>query len=200
MRDMKAKKQILRKRVLTLRDKLSEEDRFTNSEAIFQSIFSLESYRQAKTLLGYLNFGSEPVAEIFVRQALADGKRVLLPRVNRVEKILDLHEIVNLQSDITTGIWGIREPDAERCNKVQALGEIDFVLLPGVAFTESGERLGYGGGFYDRLLAQLPHHPPLVVGAFACQVVQEIPQEVTDQKFDCLVTEFRTIRCNGRPG
>ena len=73
---------------------------------------------------------------------------------------------------------------------------MDFILLPGVAFTREGARLGYGGGFYDKLLAQMPHRPALVAGAFALQVVHEIPQEKTDRKVEWLVTEDETIRCN----
>jgi 5-formyltetrahydrofolate cyclo-ligase len=73
---------------------------------------------------------------------------------------------------------------------------VDFILLPGVAFTREGARLGYGGGFYDKLLAQMPHRPALVAGAFALQVVQEIPLDSTDRSVEWLVTEVETIRCN----
>jgi 5-formyltetrahydrofolate cyclo-ligase len=73
---------------------------------------------------------------------------------------------------------------------------VDFILLPGVAFTREGARLGYGGGYYDKLLAHTPHQPALVAGAFELQVVQEIPQEKTDRKVEWLVTEDGTIRCN----
>jgi 5-formyltetrahydrofolate cyclo-ligase len=84
----------------------------------------------------------------------------------------------------------------ERCIKEDAPGTVDFILLPGVAFTREGARLGYGGGFYDKLLACMPHRPALVAGAFALQVVPEIPQEDTDRKVEWLVTEHETIRCN----
>ena len=84
----------------------------------------------------------------------------------------------------------------ERCTKEYALGTVDFILLPGVAFTREGARLGYGGGFYDKLLARMPDRPALVAGAFALQVVQDIPQESTDRKVEWLVTEDETIRCN----
>ena len=145
--------------------------------------------------MGYLNFGSEFSAESWVQQALEDGKRVLLPRVNRASKHLDLYEVHDLQHEVAPGTWGIREPLPERCDRFNALGELDFILLPGVAFTNKGERLGYGGGFYDRLLAKLPHHPVLAAGAFAMQVVEEIPQESTDRRIEWLVTEYKTIRC-----
>jgi 5-formyltetrahydrofolate cyclo-ligase len=90
---------------------------------------------------------------------------------------------------------GLREPVVERCIKEEALNTVDFILLPGVAFTREGARLGYGGGFFDKLLAHMPHQPALVAGAFTLQVVQEIPQEITDRKVEWLVTEDGTICC-----
>jgi len=104
--------------------------------------------------------------------------------------------VQDLRHDVAPGVWGIREPVVERCIKEDALGTVGFILLPGVAFTREGGRLGYGGGFYDKLLARIPHRPALVAGAFALQVVQEIPLESTDRKVEWLVTEVETIRCN----
>jgi 5-formyltetrahydrofolate cyclo-ligase len=166
------------------------------SRAVVGAICDLTEYRRAQTVLGYLNFGSELVAELWVQKALADGKRVLLPRVNRASKHLDIYKVQDLHQDVAPGAWGIREPVVDRCIKEEALGTVDFILLPGVAFTREGVRLGYGGGFYDKLLAQMPHQPTLVAGAFALQVVQEIPRENTDRNVGWLVTEDETIRCN----
>ena len=73
--------------------------------------------------------------------------------------------------------------------------EIDFILLPGVAFGRDGARLGYGGGFYDKLLARLPHSPALAAAAFAMQLAEDIPQEATDRRVEWLVTEYETIHC-----
>jgi len=84
----------------------------------------------------------------------------------------------------------------ERCTQLVSFSEVDFVLLPGVAFTESGGRLGYGGGFYDRLLARFIHQPTLVAAGFTCQVVTDLPLERTDRAVDWLITEHKTICCN----
>jgi len=188
-------KQALRQRIIAAREKLPASERQRLSRAIIQSVCELTAYRQARTVLGYLNFGSELASELFVQQALADGKRVLLPRVNRASMHLDLYQVRDIQNDVAPGFMGIREPVAERCIKEDAPGTVDFILLPGVAFTPEGVRLGYGGGFYDKLLAHMPHRPTLVAGAFSLQVVQEIPQEITDRKVDWLVTEDGTICC-----
>ncbi|OIR11835.1 5-formyltetrahydrofolate cyclo-ligase family protein [mine drainage metagenome] len=196
MMDIQARKQALRQSIIAAREKLPAAERVRLSRAVVESIRDLPVYRQARTVLGYLNFGAELAAELWVRQALADGKQVLLPRVNRASRHLDLYLVQDLDHDVAPGSWGIREPVAERCIKEEAPGTVDFILLPGVAFTREGARLGYGGGFYDKLLAQMPHRPALVAGAFALQVVHEIPQENTDRKIEWLVTEAETTRCN----
>lgn len=165
-----------------------------------ERIYQMPAYRNAKTVLGYLNFGAELETEGWVQNALTEGKQVLLPRVNRASGRLDLHQVQDLRHDIAPGMWGIREPIPDRCKRMDARGTLDFILLPGIAFTRNGERLGYGGGYYDRLLARLPDRPALVAGAFALQVVESLPQEVTDRKVEWLVTEHETIHCAAPPG
>lgn len=194
--DIAARKQALRQRIIAAREKLGAGERLRLSRDILDTIRAMPAYHQAECVLAYLDFGTELQTGYWVAQALRDGKRVLLPRVNRASKHLDLYPVVDLEQDVAPGTWGIREPLPERCNKEEALGRIDFVLLPGVAFDREGGRLGYGGGFYDKLLARLPHRPPLVAGAFALQVVDDIPLEPTDRRVDWLVTEHETIRCN----
>jgi 5-formyltetrahydrofolate cyclo-ligase len=194
--NIQARKQALRQSIIAAREKLPAAERLRLSRTVIGSICELPEYRQATTVLGYLNFGAELAAELWVQHALADGKQVLLPRVNRASMHLDLYKVRDLQHDVAPGSWGIREPVAERCIKEDAMGTVDFILLPGVAFTRKGVRLGYGGGFYDKLLASMPNRPSLVAGAFALQVVAEIPQEKTDHNVGWLVTEEETIRCN----
>jgi 5-formyltetrahydrofolate cyclo-ligase len=193
-------KQSLRQSIIALRAELPELERARLSRAVTEAICRMPQYRAAQTVLGYLNFGAELEAEHFVQHALAAGKRVLLPRVNRASKHLDLYQVRDLRLDVAPGLWGIREPVAERCIKEEAPGTVDFILLPGVAFTREGARLGYGGGFYDRLLAHMPDRPALVAGAYALQVVAEIPQDPTDRKVEWLVTEHETIHCAALDG
>lgn len=174
---------------------MGETERAHLCDQIAARLFKLDAYRTASTVLTYMNFGAEFAAEIFVRQALRDGKRVLLPKVNRDTKQLNVYFITDLARDVAPGLWGIPEPLVERCTEVDELASIDFILLPGVAFGRDGARLGYGGGFYDKLLARLPHQPVLVAAAFVLQVVEDIPLEATDRKVQWLVTEQETIRC-----
>lgn len=193
--DIQARKQALRQRIIAARDNLTPSLRAHLSQQIVRRLCGLAAYQSAHTVLGYLNFGSELPSELWVQQALRDGKQVLLPRVNKASMLLELFEIKDLDSDVAAGAYGIREPLIERCERFEALGKIDLILMPGVAFDREGGRLGYGGGYFDKLLAHLPCRPVLIAGAFAMQVVAEIPQERTDHKIDWLVTENETIRC-----
>ena len=190
-----AMKQNIRQYIVAVRQQMAGEERGRLSQAIAARIASMEAYRTANTVLAYMNFGAEFAADIFVQQALCDGKRVLLPRVNRSSNELDIYQVTDLLRDLAPGMWNISEPLVERCARVDTLEEVDFILLPGVAFGRDGARLGYGGGFYDKLLARLKHHPALVAGAYAMQIVEGIPQEDNDRKVEWLVTENETINC-----
>jgi 5-formyltetrahydrofolate cyclo-ligase len=190
-----AMKQSLRQSIIAARLAVTVEERQRLDILIAARITKLETYQTAVSVLGYLNFGAEFASEIFVKQALIDGKQVLLPKVNRDKKQLDLYRINDLAQDVAPGVWEIREPISERCEKVTDLTSVDFILLPGVAFGIDGGRLGYGGGFYDKLLARMPHQPNLVAAAYALQLVENIPEENTDRKVEWLITEQETIRC-----
>lgn len=188
-------KSAIRKNIIVLREQLSPEKRTAHSAAITERLLQLPEYQQAGAVLGYMNFGAEFASELWIRQALADGKRLALPRVNHHTNQLDLYWVEDLENQLATGLWGIREPVVERCVRLSTPNEVEFALLPGVAFTRRGERLGYGGGFYDKLLAHMLDQPALVAAAFALQIVERIPQEATDVKIEWLITETDTLHC-----
>ncbi len=185
----------IRKSVLALREELPAEVRAAASAAISARITGLQAYRQADAVLGYMNFGAEFASEIWIPQVLADGKRLALPRVNRHTNRLDLYWVDDIENQLAPGLWGIREPVVERCERLATPNEVEFALLPGVAFSRNGARLGYGGGFYDKLLADMTQRPALVAAAFALQLIEQIPQEATDVKVEWIITEQETIAC-----
>ncbi|MEQ1526548.1 MAG: 5-formyltetrahydrofolate cyclo-ligase [Gallionella sp.] len=189
-------KQQIRQGIIALREQLSPEVRVAHSAAITERLLQLPSYQHANVVLGYMNFGAEFDSSAWAKQVLADGKRLALPKVNRQTNQLDLYWVEDLASQLAAGVWGIPEPVAERCERLNTLNEVEFALLPGVAFTRSGARLGYGGGFYDKLLAQIEHRPTLVAAAFGLQVVEDMPQEATDVKIEWVVIEQEVVDCS----
>lgn len=191
---MQGLKQIIRQRILPRREQLPAALRRQYSAEIARRIALLPQYQSACVVLGYMNFGAEFESEILARQALADGKTLLLPKVNADTCELDVHRVTDVDTQLAPGAYGIREPMIECC-AIAKPEDADFILLPGVAFGRDGARLGYGGGFYDKLLARLQHHPALVAGTYSLQLVEHVPQEVTDRKVQWLVTEYETIHC-----
>lgn len=193
-------KNSIRIRVKAEREALAVEVRVAHSADIVGRLLQLPEYRDAATVLGYMNFGSEFASDGFAARVLAEGKRLALPKVNRHTNQLDLYWVEDFENQLAQGLWGIREPVVERCERLETLNEVEFALLPGVAFTRRGERLGYGGGFYDKLLAHLSEpngakRPVLAAAAFALQVVEFVPQEATDVKVEWVVTEEEALHC-----
>ena len=157
------------------------------SEKISQQILALDAWKQARTVLAYLSFGSEYITDGLIADAEARGKQLVLPRVDPASRALVLHAVSDTVSEVQAGVWGIREPRPEQ--PVVPAEQIDFVLVPGVAFTPACARLGYGGGFYDRLIAGFGQRPPLVAAAFALQMRDKLPLSGQDQGIDLVVTE-----------
>ena len=193
-----ATKSGIRKNIIALREQLSPDSRAALSSTITARLLQLPEYRQAGAVLGYMNFGAEFASEFWIRQVLAEGKRLALPRVNHHTNQLDLYWVNDLENHLAPGLWGIREPVVERCERLNTPNEVEFALLPGVAFSRNGARLGYGGGFFDKLLARMAHRPALAAAAFALQIVEHIPQETTDVKVGWIITEQETIACSAQ--
>jgi 5-formyltetrahydrofolate cyclo-ligase len=180
-------KTALRKQVVAARDAIPTATRRELSERITTQILGLQTYRSARCVLAYMSFGSEFDTSDFIANALAHGKTLCLPRVVPDQRRLNVHTVENLECHLQSGVWGIREPRADR--PLVDLGQVDIVLLPGVAFTPRCERLGYGGGFYDRLLPRFERRPHLVAAAFGLQIRDQIPLEATDQCIDVVISE-----------
>jgi len=183
-----ARKRALRSLVLARRDAMTVDARGRASAAITAKVLALPAYRQARSVLTYISFGSEVDTLGIFDSLLRDGKIAVLPRVDAPDKTLRLHRVEGLQ-DLDAGVWGIREPRANL--PTVDLADIDFVLMPGVAFDAHGNRLGYGAGYYDRLLAGAPQTLVRVAAAFDCQWVDHLPVGAYDQRVDILFTEKR---------
>ena len=180
-------KSALRREVLAARDALAPETRAAAGAQITRQLLALDAWNSARCVLAYLNFGSEFETTALLENARAAGKAICLPRVDRGERTLAIHRVDDINNDVQAGVWGIREP-RPGCPSV-ALEAIDFVLVPGVAFTPRCERLGYGGGFYDALIARFAQRPPLVAAAFGVQMRARIPLSGRDRNVDLVITE-----------
>jgi 5-formyltetrahydrofolate cyclo-ligase len=188
---LRAAKLAMRRRVLADRDALLPSQRAAASGAIVERILARADFRSAQTVLVTLPFGSEWETLAVVRAALAAGKTVAVPRVDATRRMLELHAIADPEHDVVAGYRDIPEP-RPACPRI-ALGAIDFVLVPGVAFDRQGRRLGYGGGYYDRLLPLLSPSAVRVAGAFELQLVDRVPAGPHDVAVDAVITESRAL-------
>lgn len=185
-------KRALRARVLAARDAMPDAARDAAGAAISRRLATLPSFEAAQAVLSYASFGSEFDTEAFNAAVLAAGKALLLPRIDRTRRALRLHRVRSLRDDLLPGLWGIREPDPARCAETPA-SAAGLILVPGVAFDAAGGRLGYGGGFYDRLLPGAALTAALVAAAFELQLVDAVPMGPLDRRVEVLVTEARAL-------
>ena len=179
-------KKVLRKQVLESRSNLSSEERKRKSREIEQRLFSTLEFQEAGTILFFASFRSEVETGDMIRRALAMGKRVVLPKVKGKE--LALFRITDFEKDIVPGAWNIPEPVNGTPSKLQ---DIDLIVVPGAAFDERGNRLGYGAGFYDKLLSN--YRKTTIALAFEVQIVPTVPTDQHDIPIKKIVTEKRTI-------
>ena len=191
-------KRAMRDRILRARDALPAEGRAHAGAAIVAALAAREDFRAARAVLLSLAFRSEWQTRPLFDAALSTGKIVCAPRVNLAKRMLETYAITDLQRDVMPGFRGIDEP-LPHCPPV-AVGAIDWVLVPGVAFDTQGHRIGYGGGYYDRLLPLLRSDARRIAGAFELQVVEQVPAAVHDLRVDALVTERRTLEMSAGRG
>jgi len=194
------KREELRQKVLIGRDRLTVLELEQKSKAVIANLFKLEELHGAPTVLFYASFRSEVQTGAGIKRSLATGMKVALPLSLPENRLLQPYLINDPSKDLRLGYCSIPEPIPEKTEVVDP-GELDVVVIPGSVFDQNGGRLGYGGGFYDRFLADQAGSAFRVALAFGLQVVEEeLPLEPHDQGIDCLVTEekvFRFARSNG---
>ena len=193
-------KKSLRELFLTKRESITEENKKIKESAIRKRLFSLEYFKDAKTVLFYASFRSEPDTIKAIKNTLKLNKRVALPVVDTEDKQLKLYEVHDI-SELSPGYMGIPEPVTARALKM-SLNEIDIEIIPGIGFDLKGNRLGYGAGYYDKLLSHKSKRLSKTKGrittialAFEEQIAEKIPSEPHDIRVDLIVTEKRLIRC-----
>lgn len=158
---------------------------------IVKRLTGLPVFCAARTVMAYVAHRNEVETAQVIREALTQGKRVVLPVTLTREKALSARQIAKFPEDLVPGAYGIPEPKAF-CPEVDP-AELDLVLVPGIAFDLRGYRLGYGGGYYDRFLPRLREDAVTVGLAYDFQVVPTVYPSPYDQPVKLVVTEERVI-------
>lgn len=187
-------KRRLRRDVLERRDALPADQRARASTAIHEHLLALDAVAGARTLLAFASFGTEVALDAFLRDRIAARVGVFLPYVAELSPPrLEMARVTDLDRDLAPARLGIREPRPGR-RRPGRVDRLDVVVAPGVAFDAAGGRLGYGGGFYDRLLPRLRPGTPVIGVAFATQIVAAVPRTAHDLAVDLVVTEEGPVR------
>lgn len=190
---MEEHKAALRRRLRGLRDAAGGGE--AASAAVAARLRGLPELAAAGTVLGYAAMPSEVSVDGVLRWLLARGTVVCLPWVEG--DALAVGAVADLDADLVAGWHGLREPARQR-RTAAAPQALDVLLVPGLGFDPHGNRLGHGGGHFDRLLAQV-RADALVAGvALDAQVVDALPVEPHDRRVDLVVTPTRTLRAHPR--
>lgn len=151
------------------------------SQRLTELFVATEQYRQAKTVYGYLPYNQEVRTTGLLQHALQEGKRVAVPKIYGDEmRFIYLDDL----SLVEKSSFGIPEPIAD---EPVADDPTALVLMPGLAFTKRGDRMGYGGGYYDKFLANEPHHPTVAL-CYDFQIVDRIPTDDHDIPVDIVLS------------
>ena len=186
---LKQAKWALRRAVLAERDALAADERSARSQAIADRVLGLPEATGAETVLAFWSFGSEVDTTPLLARLRSEGRTVALPRIEGSDVV---PVVATRGAPMTETSFGAMEPATGR---VLDVAELDLVVVPGVAFDRSCGRVGYGGGFYDRLLRGTREGATAIGAAFALQIVDEVPAGPIDRRLDAVVTEVEVIRC-----
>ena len=190
-------KKTTREKFKSLRMRLSREEVLTKSAQIKKSLFRLPEIAKAKTIAFYVARQTSREVETgdMIKESLISGKRVLVPIADKAARKILFSELRDYDSELAPGAFNILEPKPSYRRLVPAT-ESDLMIVPALVFDLQGHRLGYGGGYYDRLLRELASVKPSLpfVGlAYELQVVDKLPKTSRDVPVNILVTEKRVL-------
>lgn len=171
-------------------------DRDGASSRVAARLRDLPEYAAARTVCWYVGVREEVATAAMIGAALEEGTRCVVPW--RAAERLELFEITSLE-ELATASWGLREPgESVRADPSRQVHPeaVDLFVVPGVAFDRRGGRLGYGRGFYDRLLPAARRDAVFVGLAFEVQMADAIPRAAHDVPMHCVVTDAAVYPAN----
>ncbi|MFT3687238.1 MAG: 5-formyltetrahydrofolate cyclo-ligase [Phycisphaerales bacterium] len=175
----------IRTRVRAALAAMTPQQKAAESAAICERLAKLELYQKAHVVMVFAPMSDEPLIEPFAQHALARGKMVLLPRIDPADKVMTGALVQSWPGDLERDPMGFLTPRFDAPSYDPA--SIHMVIVPGVAFSSTGVRLGRGGGYYDRYLPQIPIHRRIGV-CYRCQQVETIPLLEHDEPVSDVIT------------
>lgn len=178
-------KSSLRRSMITKRKNIDPSTRNEWDRQIYLQVISSEFYMHSNVIFTYVSYNGEVDTHKIIEKALNDKKTVCVPRVISKSEGMEAVPIKSFD-DLVSGAYGILEPPKDALTISPE--RIDMALVPGVAFSSGGSRLGYGGGFYDRYLPKFRQDACIAALAYSIQLIDAIPMEPQDIKVSMIFT------------
>jgi len=198
-------KEYIRKLITEKKNNLTQTDVLKRSNKICDNLLDIKEFKQCKNVLIYVSMPKEVQTFDLILKLFNDKKIIIVPVVKKncemlfLSKLTEEHinELAENKQDKVLSMWnkskfGILEPK-ENTLKHTPISDIDLVIVPGLGFNVECSRVGFGGGYYDRLLVKLKDSITTIAVAFDFQILPYIPCNDFDQKVDMIVTEKRII-------
>jgi len=182
-------KRALRAELRERRQNLSQHERDIATIGLTQNLEAITLDLAARSIACFLSTPMEPNTRPFINWAEAQGIRVLFP-ISRDDGLLDW--TVGEESVETEGLHGIPEAVGELLGPI-AINDVDLIIVPAASVDESGMRMGWGRGYFDKTLGSMENCPPVYAVIFDSEYVDEVPREVHDQPVNGVVTPTRIL-------
>ena len=189
-----SKKEDLRKEYMKNRKKIANIKGKSKSNKITTNLLSLEELKKSKNILLYISYRSEVGTERLINKLLKNSKNVFAPYCIKDEKRMEIVQINDPTKDLKKGAYGIKEPKNSLRKKDNEINQLDIVIVPAVAFSKSGYRIGYGGGYYDRFLSRLPSKTISIGINYDELIFESVPKEDHDLAVDIIVTDKKVLK------
>ncbi len=186
------KKEEIRSNIFKKRLSLAVEVIENESQKIFLSLAETEEYKHSQNIMFYVATRSEVQTEEMIKMSIKMGKNVFVPVILTKSVNLTPSKIIDFDTELEIGEKGILEPKKEYY-RLFPPENMDLIIVPGVVFDLSGNRIGRGFGYYDNFLREIRTSTPVIALAFEMQIVKRIPIEKNDIPVDKIITEKRII-------
>lgn len=181
-----------RKKILSIRNNLEPETVKQSSKIIIDKLTALDEYKDSNVVFIYMSFKNEVETFNLIEKMLSENKRVIIPYTDIKNTEIIPSEIKSLKDDLVLNPFGYYEPVINKVKQIE-VEELDLIIAPGVVFDEELNRIGFGKGYYDRILSKKRKDTKVIALAYEFQVVEEVPTEPHDIKMNMIITEKRII-------
>ncbi|MCT4564445.1 MAG: 5-formyltetrahydrofolate cyclo-ligase [Maledivibacter sp.] len=185
-------KDAMRNQFLKKRRKMKKEEAIKCSESIIHRLMGLKAFKESKNIMIYLSFNNEVDTYKLMEDCFNNGKRVIVPYCIKEERKIVPSEIKDPDIELKTSSLGFKEPDLANLREVET-EDIDLVIVPGVIFDKSGNRIGFGGGYYDRFLKRLKNTTITIAICYDYQLIDKVPVDELDIPVGCIITDKRIV-------